>query len=180
MPTQPRDVIEFWRAAGPRRWFARDAAFDDECRARFLDAHHAAARREFEAWMSDAEGVLALLILLDQIPRNVFRDSAHAWAADGLARHCAQRAIAAGFDAQTAPMLRSFFYLPYEHSEALADQERSLALHRALPGKNDDRWARQHYDIILRFGRFPHRNVALGRETTPEEQAFLDAGGFGG
>lgn len=180
MPTQPRDVLEFWRAAGPRRWFARDAAFDDECRARFLDAHHAAARRECEAWMSDAEGSLALLILLDQIPRNVFRDSAHAWATDGLARHCAQCAIAAGFDAQTAPMLRSFFYLPYEHSEALADQERSLALHRALPGKNDDRWARQHYDIILRFGRFPHRNAALGRETTPEEQAFLDAGGFGG
>lgn len=180
MHTQSHEVVEFWRAAGAARWFARDDAFDAECAARFLDAHHAAARREFENWMADAPGALALLILLDQIPRNVFRGSAHAYATDGLARDHARRALEAGFDAQVEPELRVFFYLPFEHSEDLADQERALFLHRALPGGNADRWARIHHDIIRRFGRFPHRNAALGRITTPEEQAFLDDGGFKG
>lgn len=177
---QAREVLEFWRAAGEQRWFARDAAFDAECRTRFLDAHHAAARREFEHWMDDAHGALALLILLDQIPRNVFRNSAHAWATDPLARHYARRAIDAGFDAQVEPDLRTFFYLPFEHSEDLADQEHALALYRALPAADADRWAVIHHDIIRRFGRFPHRNAALGRATTSEEQAFLDGGGFAG
>lgn len=179
---QPRsdEVVEFWRAAGAARWFAHDDAFDAECATRFLDAHHAAARREFEDWMDDALGALALLILLDQIPRNIFRDSAHAYATDGLAREYAQRALDAGFDGQVEPGLRAFFYLPFEHSEDLADQERSLFLHRALPGKGADRWARLHHEIIRRFGRFPHRNAALGRTTTVEEQAFLDSGGFKG
>jgi len=172
--------VEFWRAAGAQRWFARDDAFDAECATRFLDAHHAAARREFEHWMGDARGALALLILLDQIPRNIFRGGAHAWATDGLARAYAQRSLDAGFDTQVEPELRAFFYLPFEHSEDLADQERSLFLHRALPGENADHWARLHHDIIRRFGRFPHRNAALGRTTTPEEQAFLDNGGFSG
>ena len=180
MDLQARDVVAFWRSAGERRWFARDAAFDAECATRFLDAHHAAARREFEHWMQDAQGALALTILLDQIPRNVFRNSAHAYATDGLARHYARRAIEAGFDGQVEPALRTFFYLPFEHSEALADQERALALYRAMPGEDADRWVRIHHDIIRRFGRFPHRNAALGRETTPEEQAFLDSGGFAG
>jgi uncharacterized protein (DUF924 family) len=180
MHPQPQEVVEFWRAAGARRWFARDAAFDAECAARFLDAHHAAARREFENWMEDAHGALALLILLDQIPRNVFRGSAHSWATDGLAREYAHRALESGFDSQVEAELRPFFYLPFEHSENLADQERALFLHRALAGENADRWARMHHDIIRRFGRFPHRNAALGRATTPEEQAFLDSGGFKG
>ena len=180
MDTSPQDVIAFWRQAGPRRWFARDATFDAACAARFLAAHHAAARGELEHWMSDAQGALALLILLDQIPRNVFRGSAHAFAGDGLARACARRAIEAGFDARTEPLLRPFFYLPFEHSEDPADQERALALFGALPGKDPGKWARLHADIIRRFGRFPHRNAALGRTSTPEEQAFLDAGGFTG
>ncbi|MGH8212273.1 MAG: DUF924 family protein [Rhodanobacteraceae bacterium] len=180
MTIKLQELLDFWRAAGEQRWFTRDAAFDDECRVRFLDAHHAGARREFEHWMDDAHGALALLILLDQIPRNVFRDSAHAWATDPLARHYARLAIDAGFDAQVEPDLRTFFYLPFEHSESLADQERGLALYRALPVANADRWALIHHDIIRRFGRFPHRNAALGRDTTPEEQAFLDSGGFAG
>ncbi|MBS0433058.1 MAG: DUF924 family protein [Proteobacteria bacterium] len=180
MTLHAHDVVEFWRAAGPRRWFARDAAFDADCRTRFLDAHHAAARREFEAWMGDPDGALALLILLDQIPRNIFRGSAHSYATDGLAREYARRAIEAGFDAATAPELRAFFYLPFEHSEDIADQERSLDLHRALPGDDPAHWARLHHDIIRRFGRFPHRNAALGRASTPEEQAFLEGGGFAG
>ena len=177
---QANEVLEFWRAAGEQRWFTRDAAFDDQCKTRFLEAHHAAARREFEHWMDDAHGALALLILLDQIPRNVFRNNAHAYATDPLARHYACRALEAGFDAQVEAELRPFFYLPFEHSEALADQERALALFGALPGENPGRWARTHCDIIRRFGRFPHRNAALGRATTPEEQAFLDSGGFAG
>ena len=180
MTTQPREILDFWRAAGEQRWFTRDAAFDAECEARFLDAHYAAAQREFEQWMDDAPGALALAILLDQIPRNVFRNSAHAYATDPLARHYVRRAIAAGFDAQVETELRTFFYLPFMHSEDLADQECALALYRALPGENSDRWARIHYDIIRRFGRFPHRNAALGRQTTPEEQTFLDSGGFAG
>ena len=113
--------------------------------------------------MADAEGALALLILLDQIPRNVFRGSAHAWAADPLARHYASRALDAGFDQQVDADLRLFFYMPFEHSESLADQERSVALHRTLPGKDADAWAVKHYDVIAKFGRFPHRNAALGR-----------------
>jgi uncharacterized protein (DUF924 family) len=180
MHSQAHELVEFWRAAGAQRWYARDEAFDAECAARFLHAHHAAARREFESWISDAEGALALLILLDQIPRNVFRGSAHSYATDGLAREYAHRALEGGYDTQVEPALRVFFYLPFEHSENLADQERSLFLHRALPGENADHWARLHHDIIRRFGRFPHRNAALGRVTTPEEQAFLDSGGFRG
>lgn len=180
MSIQPQAVLDFWRAAGEQRWFTRDPAFDAECEARFLDAHYAAAWREFEHWMDGAPGALALLILLDQIPRNVFRNSAHAYATDPLARYYARRAIEAGFDKSVEPDLRTFFYLPFEHSEDLADQERALALYRALPTANADRWAVIHYNIIRRFGRFPHRNAALGRQTTPEEQAFLDSGGFAG
>ena len=175
--TTASEVIAFWREAGYRQWFGGGAAFDRECETRFLDAHFAAARRELELWMADAEGALALLVLLDQIPRNVFRGNAHAWAADPLARHYASRALDAGFDQQVDADLRLFFYMPFEHSESLADQERSVALHRTLPGKDADAWAVKHYDVIAKFGRFPHRNAALGRISTPEEQAYLDAGG---
>jgi uncharacterized protein (DUF924 family) len=173
------DVVAFWREAGPARWFARDAGFDAAC-ARLLPLHFAAARRELDAWLGDAEGALALLVLLDQIPRNVWRGSAHAWATDPLARSFAGHAVAAGFDLAVDASLRVFFYLPFEHSERLDDQRRSMALHARLPGPDAGHWARIHLDIIERFGRFPHRNAALGRETTVEEQAFLDAGGFAG
>ena len=115
----PADVVAFWREAGMGKWFRGGAAFDAECRARWLDAHFAAARREFEHWLDTAEGALALLILLDQIPRNVFRGSGHAFATDPLALHYAGRAIAAGFDAQVEPALRMFLYLPFEHPRRL-------------------------------------------------------------
>lgn len=174
--TTAAEVVGFWRDAGYERWFARDAGFDAQLCERFLELHHRAARRELEGWMDSAEGALALLILLDQLPRNCFRDSGHAYATDPLARHYAARAIEAGFDQQTAPDLRLFFYMPFEHSEDSADQQRSLALHRTLPGKDADRWAALHHDVIRRFGRFPHRNRALGRDNTPEERAYLDAG----
>ena len=170
-------VVAFWREAGLARWFGGGAAFDAACRERFGAAHHAAARREFDAWAETPEGSLALLLLLDQIPRNIFRGSAHAFATDGLARLFARRALDAGHDAAFEPAMRAFFYLPFEHSEAMADQYRSVALFAALDDANYRGYATAHRDVIARFGRFPHRNAALGRGTTPEEQAWLDAGG---
>ena len=120
------------------------------------------------------------MILLDQFPRNIFRGSARAFAADPLARAVADRAIARGFDQRVAQAQRLFFYLPFEHSEQLADQERAVALVRALGDADLLKWAELHADIIRRFGRFPHRNAALGRTTSRVEQAFLDGGGFTG
>ena len=174
------DVVAFWREAGPGQWFRGGAAFDAACRERLLAPHLAASRRELDAWLEGgdaAQGALALLLLLDQIPRNVFRGSAHAYATDALARHLAARAIEARHDQAFEPGLRAFFYLPFEHSEAMADQARSLALFEAMGQVESLRYARDHHAVIVRFGRFPHRNAALGRETTVEEQAWLDAGG---
>lgn len=172
-----RDIVAFWRDAGPSKWFAKDDAFDAELRDRFLDAHFAAARREHEALLDDADGALALVLLLDQVPRNVFRDSGHAFATDPLARAYATRAIAAGHDSRVAPALRVFLYLPFEHSEAIADQDHCVELVAAMGDANYLKYAEAHRDVIRRFGRFPHRNRALGRDSTPEEQAWLDAGG---
>ncbi len=174
-----QDVLSFWPAAGPDKWFSKDAAFDAEIRTRFVATYEAAAARAI-AWDGTAEGALALLIVLDQFPRNMFRGSARAFAADPLAREVAARAIARGFDRQIAVAERSFFYLPFEHSESLADQERCVALNRASGDADALKWAELHADIIRRFGRFPHRNAVLGRATTPDEQAFLDGGGFAG
>lgn len=175
--SQVIDIIAFWRDAGPAKWFAKDDAFDAALRERFLDAHFAAARREHEALLDDADGALALILLLDQVPRNVFRDSAHAFATDPLARAYADRAIDAGHDRGIDPALRIFLYLPYEHSESLADQDRAVALCEALGDANYLKYAEAHRDVIRRFGRFPHRNRALARSSTPEEQAWLEAGG---
>ena len=124
---------------------------------------------------------MALLILLDQFPRNVFRDTGHAFATDPLARMFALRALEAGHDLATGGDIRRFFYLPLQHSEDLADQVRQVELFQGrMDRKPDDRWAEHHHGVIARFGRFPHRNRALGRKTTPEEQAFLDEDGFRG
>ena len=175
--TTAADVIAFWCEAGYERWFVRDDAFDAQCRTRFLDAHLAASRRELDGWMDDARGALALVLLLDQIPRNIFRGNAHAYATDPLARHYAAGAIDAGFDRAVDPALRIFFYMPFEHSEEMADQQRAVALTTALGDASFSRYAIAHRDVIARFGRFPHRNAALGRANSPEEQAWLDAGG---
>jgi uncharacterized protein (DUF924 family) len=172
-------VCGFWREAGPGRWFAKDEAFDAAFRARFHDTHFAAARRELDGWADDPEGALALMILLDQFPRNVFRGTAHMYATDPLARYFAGHAIERGLDQRLQGEIRVFLYLPLMHSEALADQERAVALSRPLGGVYLDS-AVDHRDIIARFGRFPHRNALLGRATTADEQAFLDGGGFSG
>jgi len=176
----PGEVLAFWRAAGPDKWFEKDDAFDGEIRERFLDTYAAAAAGRLAAWENDAESALALVIVLDQFPRNIFRGDPRTYVADPLARMVADRAILRGFDKRYAPPERSFFYLPFEHSENLADQERCVALNRAAADEDGLKWAEMHADIIRRFGRFPHRNRLLGRVTTPEEQAFLDAGGFAG
>jgi uncharacterized protein (DUF924 family) len=173
-------VLTFWRDAGPKAWFAKNDAFDAACRDNFLDLHFAASRGELSAWEDSAEGALALLLLLDQFPRNMFRNSAHQFATDGLARAIAKRAIARSFDKQVARELISFFYLPFEHSENAEDQELCVALTEALGDLELLKWAKLHQDIIVKFGRFPHRNAALGRETTADEQRFLDQGGFAG
>lgn len=178
--TTAANVVAFWTAAGPQRWFRKDEAFDAELRTRFLPAHEAAARGELAGWAATAEGALALLVLLDQFPRNVFRGSARSFATDPLARSVAHAALARGFDLAIADAgLRNFLYLPLMHSEWLPDQQRALQLcERALP--EAQRHARIHHDIVARFGRFPHRNPLLGRFTTAAEQAFLDGGGFAG
>lgn len=173
-------VLAFWRAAGPNKWFNKDTAFDSEIAERFLASHEAAGAGKLAAWEATPKGALALLLLLDQFPRNMFRDSARAFATDPLARAVAARAVAQGFHLRVGEDERQFFVLPFEHSENLADQERSLSLSRQIGGGKVDKWAELHADIIRRFGRFPHRNRVLGRATTAAEQAFLDAGGFAG
>jgi uncharacterized protein (DUF924 family) len=179
------DVVTFWFLApgdpgyGAMRdvWFRRDAAFDAEIAARFLTQVDAAAGGALDGWAATPEGALALIVLLDQFPRNLFRGQARAFATDAQARAIAGRAIAAGFDQALPPVQRMFVYLPYEHSETLADQHRSVALFEALPetpwraGVVD--YARRHRAAIERFGRFPARNAALGRESTPDEAAVL-------
>jgi uncharacterized protein (DUF924 family) len=172
------ELLSFWRAAGPDRWFASDAAFDAEIRRRFLATYEAAAVGRLSDWEEAAEGALALTIALDQFPRNMFRGAPRAFTTDPLARAIARRAIARGFDAQMPVRERNFFYLPFEHSEDLSDQEYSVALAESTGDAENIKWARLHDDVIRRFGRFPHRNEILGRVSTPEEIAFLKSGGF--
>lgn len=172
-------VNDFWRSAGAEAWFRKDAAFDDDFREKFEELHYQAARRECDQWNTSAEGALALMILLDQFPRNCFRGTAHMFATDPLARMYATQAIERGFDRGVPEDLRSFIYIPFEHSEDIADQRRSVDLFAPLGGEVL-KYAVIHLEIIERFGRFPHRNKALGRQTTAEEKAFLDEGGFSG
>lgn len=177
MDTTAQDVVGFWTDAGPAMWFQGGEAFDRECDRRFREAHFAAARRELEPWLDTPEGGLALLILLDQIPRNLFRGSAHAYATDSLARHYAQRMIDAGSDRGFDAALRGFIYLPFEHSEDIGHQQLSVRLFADVDNAVYRDYAQAHLEVIERFGRFPHRNRALGRVNTDEEQAWLDAGG---
>ena len=180
MIASTKAVLAFWREAGHDKWFKSDTAFDEAIRARFLNTYEAAAAGKLSEWETTREDALALVIVLDQFPRNMFRGSARAFAADPLALSVAQRAIERGFDIATPVEERAFFYLPFEHSEQLTDQERCCALFRTTGDADLVKWAELHADIIRRFGRFPHRNAVLGRATSADEQAFLDSGGFAG
>ena len=175
-----RDILSFWRAAGEDRWFRKSDAFDAEIREKFLGLWHEANAGKLAHWQDTDDGALALVIVLDQFPRNMFRDDARTWASDALAREVARRAIDAGVDTRVDQDLRSFLYMPFMHSEELADQERCIALFEGIGQPDSAKWAIHHADIIRKFGRFPHRNQLLGRDTTPDEQAFLDSGGFSG
>jgi uncharacterized protein (DUF924 family) len=173
-------VLAFWRQAGRDKWFERDEAFDASIRARFASLQRAAAVGEIDDWQATPQGALALIILLDQFPRNLHRGSPLAFATDAKARAMAREALARGFDRQVEDELRLFLYMPLGHSEDLADQDQCIPLIEALGWQEATCSAREHRDIIARFGRFPHRNPALGRATTEEEQRFLDEGGFRG
>lgn len=177
---QPGDVLDFWFEAGAKKWFAKDDGFDAEITARFGDAHEAAKAGAYDGWAESPQGALALIILLDQFPRNMHRGSALAFAADPIARGHASRAIKAGFDMEMPANVRSWFYLPLEHSENIDDQNRCIELCERSGLEDFAKWARIHADIIARFGRFPHRNAVLGRTSSAEEQAFIDDGGFAG
>jgi uncharacterized protein (DUF924 family) len=178
-PIDARAVVDFWRAAGPGLWFAKDTEFDRRFRERFLWLYLAAARGELADWPNTPEGALALVILLDQFPRNSFRNTPRMYATDAMARQIADAALKAGHDQAVEAGLRLFFYLPFGHSESLADQERSVALNEAL-GEPNLSHAKRHRDIVRRFGHFPHRNPILGRAMTEEEQRYLDEGGYAG
>lgn len=188
---QAREVLSFWFGepgspghGKPRdEWFRKDATFDAEIRGRFLALHACAALGERDRWRADPASLLALVIVLDQFSRNLHRDDPRAFSQDALALDCAQQMIARGWDAALLPVERQFAYLPFEHAEDPAMQDRSIALFSALAAfpetKGLGEWAEKHRVVIRRFGRFPHRNAALGRESTAEEIAFLAQPGSG-
>ncbi|MGV0952220.1 MAG: DUF924 family protein [Azonexus sp.] len=188
----PADILAFWfgRPGEPgfgqprSEWFRKDVAFDDQIRSRFLNSVEAALAGRLAAWADDRQGALTLLILLDQFPRNLFRGEAKAFAGDLQARQLAETALDQGWGKGLSAVEKLFVYLPFEHSEALADQERSVALFTALAAEHAGcegflDYAHRHHEVIARFGRFPHRNAALGRPSTPEETSYLAQPGSG-
>ncbi len=177
----PSDVLTFWLDAGAEKWFKKDEAFDRLMQERFAATHAEAAAGRLTDWAETPDGALALILLLDQFSRNMFRGEPQCFAQDAMARALARKSLEAGFDRQVDARLRMFFYMPFMHSEAIGDQERCVALVHGLIGATDGlKHALEHAEIIRRFGRFPHRNAILGRHTTPAEQSFLDGGGFSG
>lgn len=172
---KPEAVLRFWfEELTPEQWFRSSADLDETMRTRFGAWLEPAREGALDDWATSPDGALALLVLLDQLPRNVHRNSALAFASDAKARAVANVAIAAGFDRKVPPERRTFFYLPLEHSENLADQKRSVALFEALGNAEQLDYAHRHHAVIARFGRFPHRNPMLGRDSTAEELAYLE------
>ncbi len=178
----PKEIVGFWlNDVGPAGWYGGGPALDETVRRRFGRAWRAARGGAFEDWLAEPAGALALLILTDQFPRNMHRGSDLGFATDARARRTARRALAAGFDLRTDPGAREFFYLPFMHSERMTDQDLSVRLYRMRMGPGQAAklpHALAHRAVIARFGRFPYRNDALGRESTPEEAAWMEAGGY--
>jgi uncharacterized protein (DUF924 family) len=176
----PDEILTFWREVGRERWYRQDAIFDADLRGRFFGLWQKATAGELSSWEASDDGALALVIVLDQFPRNIFRGDIRTYSSDAQAREVADRAIARGADGRIEPALLEFLYMPFMHSEHLADQQRCVELFRKTGNTDNLKYAEDHAAIISRFGRFPHRNRLLGRATLPEEQAFLDGGGFSG
>ena len=175
------EILHFWFEELSRKdWFRMDEALDSTIASRFGAIYHELRDGVPAAWLDTPEGVLAAILVLDQFPRNMFRGDPRTFASDPKAREVADRAIARGVDQRFDSVMRQFVYLPFEHSEDLADQQRSVALFKALSDAENLRYAEIHEDIIRKFGRFPHRNQVLGRTTTEAEAAFLNSGGFAG
>jgi uncharacterized protein (DUF924 family) len=173
-------VLAFWfEELRPEQWFAADPALDATIRARFLPLYEALASDRGRGWSTTPLGCLAAVIVLDQFPRNIFRGTARAFATDEAALAIARDAIASGFDAEVPPSRRAFLYMPFQHSENAEDQARSVALFATLGNAQALDYAERHREVIARFGRFPHRNAALGRASTVDEQAYLAAPGAG-
>lgn len=176
----PQTIVDFWREAGPERWFGKDAAFDETIRQRYGDLYEMAARGELDHWAENANGALALIILLDQFPRNMFRDTPLAFATDGKALAIARQALSRGDHEIVAEDVNQFLAMPFMHSEVHADQEACVAWMERIGDERNVAFAEEHRDIIAKFGRFPHRNAILGREPAEAEKAYLDQGGFAG
>ena len=174
----PGEVLDFWFGQDRKAWFEKSPAFDETIRTRFLALYENALRGGLADWQMAPKSCLALVILLDQFPRNMFRGTARAFATDAMALAAARHALSMGFDRGLSVDERTFLYLPFEHSESLADQEQCCELMKPL-GEELLRYALRHKEIIERFGRFPHRNAALGRVNTPEETEFLKQPGSG-
>jgi uncharacterized protein (DUF924 family) len=187
--SQVQEILEFWFGKpddldyGKSRkvWFTKNPEFDREVRSRFLPVYQQAAAGELDDWKASPQGCLALIILLDQFPRNMFRGQSQAFATDPQALVYAKHAVTNGFDRELLPIQRQFIYLPFEHSENLTDQHQCIKLFSTLQDYPECisgvDYAHRHFQVIERFGRFPHRNEILGRETTPEEAEFLQQPG---
>ncbi|WP_343559290.1 DUF924 family protein [Kiloniella sp. b19] len=176
MSTEYHDVLKFWFEQNkPEQWFMKSDSFDEAVRTNLGERHEQAVTGALDHWMESPDGCLALIILLDQVPRNIFRGSPRSFASDEKARKICYHMLEKGFDAEFEGDRLAFCYIPLEHSESLADQERSVELFEALRAFQESYYdyAVQHRVIIERFGRFPHRNAVLGRSSTDEEQAFL-------
>jgi uncharacterized protein (DUF924 family) len=174
MIVTPSTVLDFWFSETHKpKWFVKDPVFDAKIRERFLATYKAAKTGSLSGWMRTPEGALALIIVLDQFPRNMFRDSPDAFATDGAACHAALMAVEKGFDRKLSKQERVFLYMPFMHSENPNIQQKSVQLYEALGLRDNLNFAIAHRDIVLKFGRFPHRNLVLDRPTTPEEAAFL-------
>lgn len=187
--SSPESVLDYWFGPAPERdlparkrmWFGKNEETDRTIRQRFLEIYESAAAGGLDQWQATPTSCLALILVLDQFPRNMFRDTARAFAADGLARRWARHAVANRYDRSLTPLARLFLYLPFEHSEDIEDQTLCLRLFAdlaSMPETADGaEYAKRHYDIVARFGRFPHRNRILGRQSTSEEADFLQRPG---
>ncbi len=189
MPSSPNEILDFWFGREDEEnygefreaWFKKDEAFDNEVRNRFLDDYEQAARGDYDEWQGQPESCLALVIVLDQFPRNLFRGDPKTHVTDDKALAISREAVQKRLDKELPPFQRHFLYMPFMHSEDVEDQHRSVELFQNLAAENNGpdvtEFAKEHRDIVDRFGRFPHRNALLGRETTPEEAEFLEQSG---